>query len=88
MGRTSRPITVTLGDLTERVESRVEAGDYASMSEVLRAAVRALDREDAAITEWLHARVEEAFVDSGPNIPAKDVFDRLRKYRARAKKRR
>ena len=48
MPRRSRPISVTLGDLHERVETRVKAGTYASASEVLRAAVRALDREEAA----------------------------------------
>jgi antitoxin ParD1/3/4 len=78
MSRTSRPITVTLGDLQERVEARVKSGAYASTSEVLRAAVRALDREEAALTEWLSRKVEEAFADPRPDIPADDVFARLR----------
>jgi len=47
MPRSSRPITVTLGELQERVEARVASGAYASASEVMRAAVRALDREEA-----------------------------------------
>ena len=37
MSRTSRPITVTLGDLQERVDARIRSGGYASASEVLRA---------------------------------------------------
>lgn len=86
MPRTSRPITVTLGDLHERVEARVQSGAYASASEVLRAAVRALDREDQAVTDWLRQRVDEAFADPGPSIPAEDVFERLRKHRAERKK--
>ena len=49
MPRTSRPITVTLGDLQERVELRVKSGAYASASEVMRAAVRALDRGAGAL---------------------------------------
>jgi antitoxin ParD1/3/4 len=80
MPRTSRPITVTLGELQERVEARVKSGAYASASEVMRAAVRALDREEAALDDWLRRRVDEAFVDARPNIPARDVFKRLRKH--------
>lgn len=82
MGRTSRPITVTLGDLHERVETRVKSGSYASNSEVLRAAVRALDREEAAIAEWLRQKVDESLADPRPNIPAADVLKRLRAHHA------
>ena len=82
MPRTSRPITVTLGDLQERVEARVKSGAYASTSEVLRAAVRALEREEAAVDDWLRQRVNEAFSDPRPNVPARDVFKRLRKHHA------
>ena len=82
MARTSRPITVTLGDLQERVETRVKSGAYASASEVMRAAVRALDREEAAIDDWLRQRVDEAFADPRPDVPAADVFKRIRKLHA------
>ena len=83
MARTSRPITVTLGDLQPRVEARVKSGAYASASEVMRAAVRALDREEAAVNDWLRQRVDEAFADPRPNAPAREVFKRLRAYHAR-----
>jgi antitoxin ParD1/3/4 len=83
MPRTSRPITVTLGDLQERVESRVNSGAYASASEVLRAAVRALDREEAAIDDWLRQRVQEAFADPRPATPASEVFQKLREHHAK-----
>jgi antitoxin ParD1/3/4 len=82
MARSSRPITVTLGDLQARVEERVESGAYASASEVMRAAVRALDREEAAIDSWLRQRVDEALADPRPSIPATEVFKRLRKHHA------
>jgi antitoxin ParD1/3/4 len=82
MARSSRPITVTLGDLHKRVETRVKSGAYASASEVMRAAVRALDREEAAIDDWLRQRVDEAFSDPRPSIPAADVFKRIRKHHA------
>jgi antitoxin ParD1/3/4 len=83
MSRTSRPITVTLGDLQERVESRVKSGAYASASEVLRAALRALDREEAALDEWLRRRVEESLADPRPSVPAREVFERLRDHHRR-----
>jgi antitoxin ParD1/3/4 len=80
MPRTSRPITVTLGELQERVEAPVKSGAYASASEVIRAAVRALDREEEAINDWMRRRVEEAFTDPRPSVPARDVFRRLRQH--------
>ena len=86
MPRASRPITVTLGDLHKRVESRVKSGAYASASEVMRAALRALDREEAAVNEWLRGRVKEALDDPRPNVPARDVFKRLRAHHAQANK--
>ena len=83
MARTSRPITVTLGELQQRVEARVASGAYASASEVMRAAVRALDREEAALNEWLRRQVDEALADPRPPSPARDVFKRLRAHHAK-----
>lgn len=86
MPRVSRPITVTLGELHERVESRVKSGAYASASEVMRAALRALDREESAVDGWLRQKVEEAFTDPAPSVPARDVFRRLREHHAAGSK--
>jgi putative addiction module antidote protein, CC2985 family len=83
MPRSSRPITVTLGDLQDRVEMRVKSGAYASASEVVRAAVRALDREETALNNWLRQRVDEAMADPRPSVPAAKVFKRLREHHAR-----
>ncbi len=82
MPRTSRPITVTLGDLHAHVASRVKSGAYASVSEVMRAAVRALDREESAINDWLRQQVDESLADPRPSVPARTVFARLRKHHA------
>ena len=82
MPRTSRPISVTLGELQGSVEARVKSGTYASASEVIRAAVRALDREEAAVNDWLRRRVEEALADPRPSAPAREVFQRLREFHA------
>jgi antitoxin ParD1/3/4 len=86
VARTSRPITVTLGALQRRVDARVKSGSYASASEVVRAAVRALDREDSALDALLKRRVDEALDDGSANIPAGEVFERLRKHHAKKPK--
>ena len=80
--RASRPITVTLGDLHDRVAERVKSGAYGSASEVVRAGLRALDREEAALDAWLKAQVDEAFADPRPSIPADMVFAKLRRHHA------
>jgi antitoxin ParD1/3/4 len=80
---TSRAITVTLGHLQKSVRARVKSGVYASVSEVMRAAVRALEREEAALNDWLQHRVEEAFTDPRPSRPAAKVFRRLRQHHAK-----
>ena len=87
MPRASRPITITLGDLRKRVDARVKSGAYASASEVMRAAVRALDREEAVLKEWMGKRIDEALADPRPNIPASRVFKRLRVHHAQQTKR-
>lgn len=78
--RSFRPVTVTLGELGERAEARVRSGDYASMSEVLRAGLRALEREEAAFDALLKARVEEAMADPEPGLPLQQAFAEVRAY--------
>ncbi len=72
------PITVDLGDLQDRVDARVSSGAYSSPSEVLRAGLLALEREDAARDEDLRQKVREALVDARPDVAAEDVFARLK----------
>lgn len=76
--RNTRPISVTLGNLEQSVERRVASGDYASASEVIRAGLRALDREDEALDAVMKQRVREALDDPRPDVPADEVFARLR----------
>lgn len=80
--RASKPVTVTLGDLQDRVEARVKSGSYASVSEVVRAGLRALDREEAALDTVLQQRVQEALDDPRPPIPADQVFTALQAHHA------
>ena len=83
MTRSSRPVTVTLGALQSKVSARVKSGAYASASEVMRAALRALDREETALDGVLKSRIAAAFDDKRASVPAETVFERLRKRHAR-----
>src|SRR5260370_18061582 len=83
MPRASRPITVTLGDLQQGVQARVKSGAYASASEVMRAALPALHREEAAVNDWLRQRVDESLADPRPNVSPANGFNRLRPHPAR-----
>ncbi|QRE73692.1 type II toxin-antitoxin system ParD family antitoxin [Methylobacterium aquaticum] len=80
--RSSKPITVTLGEMQEKVEARVRPGAYASVSEVVRAGLRALDREEAALEAVLRQNVQEALNDPSLPIPADRVFEELCAYHA------
>ncbi|WNJ93678.1 type II toxin-antitoxin system ParD family antitoxin [Bosea sp. 685] len=73
-------MTVTLGEMQAKVEARVESGAYASASEVLRAGLRALEREEREFEAILKAKVEEALADPRPSIPAAQVFEELEEY--------
>ncbi len=83
--RANRPVTVTLGELAAKAEARVQSGAYSSVSEVLRAGLRALDREESALDAILKARVEEALADDGPAVSLDDGFAQVRQHMARSK---
>lgn len=74
-------ITVTLGDMSDRVDARLRSGRYASASDVVRAALRALDREEGD-DDVLRRKVAQALSDPRPSIPADEVFSRLRARRS------
>lgn len=75
--RANKPVSVTLGPLAARAEARVRRGDYASVSEVVRAGLRALDREEEAFQAILRAKVTEALGDPTPAIPIDQAFAEL-----------
>ncbi len=85
--RGSKPVTVTLGGLGEQAQALVASGRYASMSELVRAGLRALEREERSLDAILKRKVEEALADSRPPIPQDEVFAKLealhRKHRAK-----
>jgi len=75
--RTSKPITVTLGKQQAILDERLASGEFESASEVVRAGLKALDREQRAIDSYMKRRVEEALADPRPSLPAAEVFERV-----------
>jgi antitoxin ParD1/3/4 len=75
----NRAITIDLGQEQELLDAQLRSGLYDSASEVVRAALRALERESEG---EVRARIQEALDDPSPNIPMEDVFADLRRYHA------
>jgi antitoxin ParD1/3/4 len=89
--RANKPVSVTLGPLGARAEARVRDGQYASMSEVVRAGLRALEREEAILDRlfppideddpaWqakVKRAIAESLADPRPSIPADEAFAQL-----------
>ena len=80
--RSSKPITVTLGKQQSSLDRRLERGEYSSASEVMRAALRALDREEEALTALYRAKIQEALADPRPDMPVDEAFDRIERLHA------
>jgi antitoxin ParD1/3/4 len=68
---------VTLGRQQASLDDRLASGAYESASEVVRAGLRALDREDEAVSQVMRARIDQALADPRPDISLEDAFDRL-----------
>lgn len=60
--RATRQLSITLPqDMAAAVRQRVESGDYASDSEVVREGLRALAERERAIENWLRTDVVSAY---------------------------
>lgn len=68
--------------MMDAINARVEEGSYASASEVMRAALRALDREEHILDQVADAKIRAALADPRPGIPVNDVFERLEQIHA------
>lgn len=87
--RTTRQMSVTLPiEMADMVRAKVERGDYASESEVIREGLRAMQEKDAAIERWLREEVVPAYdaymADSSRGVPIAEAFGGLKeRYLAR-----
>ncbi|OSZ72801.1 CopG family transcriptional regulator [Sphingomonas sp. IBVSS1] len=76
--RASKPVTVTLGELAEPAQARVASGRYASLSEVVRAGLRALDREEAALDDLIRDRIAAVNAAPADHVPLAEAMAGLR----------
>ena len=80
--RTTQQISITLpNDMANVVKSKVQAGEYASESEVIRDGLRALIARDRAVENWLTSQVGPAYdalkADPSRAVTADQVRARL-----------
>ncbi|WP_250490994.1 type II toxin-antitoxin system ParD family antitoxin [Caballeronia sp. INML2] len=86
--RTTQQMSITLpNEMAEFIRTKVASGDYASDSEVLRDALRALRERDRAVEAWLRNEVVSAAQalqdDPSRALSADQVRAELKRSRAR-----
>ena len=60
--RTTQQLSITLpNEMANAVKAKVQAGEYASESEVIRDGLRALMARERAVESWLHHQVGPAY---------------------------
>ena len=89
--RSTKQMSITLpNELAGMVRKKVESGNYASESEVIRDGLRALQREDEALEHWLRTEVvasyEEVKADPSRVLTSEQVLAKLEQLRRTAKK--
>ena len=80
-------ILINLGDLRSYVESRVHSGAYADYDELIRAALEALQREEATTNEWIRDLVEAPQQPPRPRTHSGEEIHEVRAFRFRSQDR-
>ncbi|MFZ0303357.1 MAG: type II toxin-antitoxin system ParD family antitoxin [Terracidiphilus sp.] len=89
--RSTQQFSVTLThEMAEMVRAKVESGDYASESEVIRDGLRALQAHERALDSWLREQVAPAYdamkTDPSRAVSVKNVRASLAAARKRSLK--
>lgn len=89
--RSTRQLSVTLPhEMAEMVRTKVESGEYASESEVIRDGLRILRSRDQAVEHWLREHVAPAYdatkADPSRAVSAGTVRSAIAAEHKRAKK--
>ncbi|MBL8471599.1 MAG: type II toxin-antitoxin system ParD family antitoxin [Rhodocyclaceae bacterium] len=88
--RRTQQLSITLtNDLADVVKAKVQAGEYASESEVIRDGLRALMARDRAVESWLRDQVGPAHdalkADPSRAVSSGQIRARLTAEHAKAK---
>ena len=80
--RTTQQLSITLpNEMASAVKAKVQTGEYATESEVIRDGLRALMARDKAVENWLQAQVGTAYdalkADPSRAVDVAQVRDRL-----------
>jgi putative addiction module CopG family antidote len=80
--RTTQQFSITLpNEMADIIKAKVQSGEYATESEVIRDSLRALLARDRAVESWLHNQVGPAYdtlkADPSRAITADQVRERL-----------
>ncbi len=83
--------TISLpSDQAAFIDAKVSSGDYASVSEVVRAGLRALKERDEAIERWLREEVAPTYdsmkADPARAVSSASVFSDIRARHAERQK--
>ncbi len=73
-------------DLIAKLDERVASGAAASVVDVVRDGLAALELEDARKLDALRAKISRSLDDPRPSIPADVVFDNVEKLLASLKR--
>ena len=88
--RTTQQLSITLPtDMANVVKSKVQAGEYASESEVIRDGLRVLMARDRVVESWLRDQVAPAYdalkADPSRAVSADRVRSRIAAERTKAR---
>lgn len=83
--RTTQQMSITLPlELASMVKAKVQAGGYASESEVIREGLRALQERDAVVERWLKDEVvptlEAIKADPSRLLSAEEAWNKLSEH--------
>ena len=87
---TTQQLSITLpNEMADAVKAKVQAGEYATESEVIRDGLRALLARDRAVEGWLHDQVGPAYdalkADPSRAITAQELRARIAEEVARSR---
>jgi antitoxin ParD1/3/4 len=64
-------------DVQAKVDARIESGAESNAIDVVRAALEALERDEATKLAAVRAKIERSLADPRPSVGADEAFDRV-----------